>query len=319
MLDITEIQTIVDGFSANKDAKRGLFNAVLYYIMAREAKPVFKANQEQIFVWATSDHFMQKFLRGLKLESWKKGRAAQLTRDNNNEFLDAVENSSEFPDWNDYRNLVKKLTLAFQAAEKEKTKRIEMDIETISSMLSNANVSHVIVSSVQAQVGRKITFNYDYADHGQNPFTSTVVKHGTNYVFSAGTPKNGHNDVMSMLDPIYPLGTNFNFSSLKVMSDAVIDHNKKTNVSTTRLVWEEAVLVDNAVSKPFMHNGKKIFAVYVRGIGFFQTVGSGSDLRYILTRDLKANIHNPRKLLKSEAKLVDFSVEFNRENYEKLH
>lgn len=319
MLDVTEIQAIVDELGKTQGNKRGFFNAVLYHIMAREPKPVFKSNHEQIFIWATSDYTMHKYLRGLKIESWKKGNAAQLTRDNNNEFLEAVENSESFPEWDKYLMLVKKLTLAFQAAEKEKTKQIEMDIETISSMLSNANVSHVIVSSVQAQVGRKITFNYDYADHGQNPFTSTVVKHGTNYVFSAGTPKNGHNDVMSMLDPIYPLGTNFKFSSLKVMSDAVIDHNKKTNVSTTRLVWEEAVLVDNAVSKPFMHNGKKVFAVYVRGIGFFQTVGSGSDLRYILTRDLKANIHNPRKLLKSEAKLVDFSVEFNRENYEKLH
>lgn len=319
MLDVTEIQSIVDDLGRTQGNKRGFFNAVLYYIMFLEAKPVFKSNHDQIFVWATGDYAMHKYLRGLKLESYRKAGAAQLTRDNNREFLDAVGNSSGFPEWNEYRALVKKLSLAFQNAEKEKTQQLEMSLASISEVLASSNVPHVVVAATQAQAGRKLKFNYTYAEEGQNPFTSTVIKNGSSYLFSAGTPKNGHTDVMSMLDPIYPLGTNFKFTSLKIMSDAVVKHNTERGASTNNLVWLDKVPEDDVVSKPLVHNGKKVFAVYVRDVGFFQTVGAGSEMRYVLTRDLKASKPNPRLLLKSETKLIDFSVDFNRENYEKLH
>lgn len=153
MLDVPEIQEIVDTAirEVRYDGKRslvgprGFLNALFYYIMVREAKSVFKANHEQIFIWATGDHNLSKYIRGTKIEAWRKGPPSQLTRSNSEEFLAAIENSEDFPKWNDYKMLVNKLNLAFVNAEKEKTQQIEMSLGAVARVLADANVEHKVV------------------------------------------------------------------------------------------------------------------------------------------------------------------------------
>jgi len=150
MLDQTEIQEAIESTHVGSPKEvRGSEKALDYYVLTQyiDKHPELEQYQDEIFLWATSDHDLHRYFGSLKLEAWRKHKAVQLTKDNNEEFLDALEST---PSWKHHLNRNQRLSgllKAFTKIEKSKSKQIEMSLSSVSKMLAEANVSHTVVSS----------------------------------------------------------------------------------------------------------------------------------------------------------------------------
>lgn len=116
-----------------KDANRemnGKTKSIYYYIIRKglpEKFDKFEISDDEAFEWANSDYNVNKYLKTLKIDPVRGYTATQLTKDNDDEFLDEVGKEKFNKD-----EMIEKLYVEMEKFVRERAKKngqLELDLK----------------------------------------------------------------------------------------------------------------------------------------------------------------------------------------------